>query len=68
MANLASTMLERMLGYGKNVILLNERVESLQKQAARLDQDTTHHDRRLVRLETIFDIAQKRFLEDRGGR
>jgi hypothetical protein len=63
MAGLTAGIVERILGYGKNVVILNERVETLQKDMARQIDLTAQIDRRLIRLETFFEIAEKRFLE-----
>ncbi len=38
-------------------LILNERVQSLAQRVERLDQDVRDMDRRLVRLETMVEIA-----------
>jgi hypothetical protein len=40
-------------------ILLNERVATLIDKVNRLDQDIRHMNERLIRLETMVEIAQK---------
>ncbi len=40
-------------------ILLNERVTTLIDKVNRMDQDIRHMNERLIRLETIVEIAQK---------
>lgn len=40
-------------------ILLNERVTTLIDKVNRMDQDTRHMNERLIRLETMVEIAQK---------
>ena len=63
MAGISAGLIERILGYGKTIVLLNERVETLQKDMTRQIDLTSQLDRRLLRLETFFEIAEKRFLE-----
>jgi hypothetical protein len=40
-------------------ILLNERVTTLIDKVTRMDQDIRHINERLIRLETLVEIAQK---------
>jgi len=40
-------------------ILLNERVTTLIDKVSRMDQDIRHMNERLIRLETMIEIAQK---------
>lgn len=63
MAGVTTGILERILSYGKNIVILNERVERLQGDMTRQIELTAQIDRRLLRLETFFEIAEKRFLE-----
>jgi hypothetical protein len=58
------SVFERVLSYGKSVVLLNERVEVLQEDMRAQMALTRDLDRRLVGLETFFGIAKQRFLED----
>ena len=47
-------------------ILLNERVTTLIDKVDRMDQDIRHINERLIRLETMVEIAQKQSVRPEG--
>lgn len=59
------SFLERMLGFGKEVLLLTAKTEQLSKNTEKLTQETQGLDRRMVRVETILDMARYRAAERR---
>lgn len=60
------SFLEQMFGFGKEVLLLTARVEQLSKNTGKLSQETRDLDRRMVRVETILDMARFRAAERRN--
>ena len=56
--------LQDVFGAVKEVLLLTHKVEDLGKTLQEAAEELKDHDRRLVRLETIFEMAQKRSLPD----
>ena len=50
---------ERVMEALRAGILLNERVTTLIDKVSRMDQDIRHMNERLIRLETLVEIAQK---------
>ncbi|MBU1568755.1 MAG: hypothetical protein KJ630_24400 [Proteobacteria bacterium] len=48
----------------KEVLLLTNKVESLGKSLQEAAIELREHDRRLVRLETMVEMAQKKFLSN----
>ncbi len=54
------SLLTEIVKYGKDIVLLGERVDALveeRKEAARRLED---HERRLIRIETLIEFAQAR--------
>jgi hypothetical protein len=60
------SVLSQILSYGKEVILLTERVEQLLEDRNGLVSKLEDHEKRLVRIETIMEFAtrQKRVSRD----
>lgn len=56
--------LQDVFGAVKEVLLLTHKIEDLGKTLQEAAVELKDHDRRLVRLETIFEMAQKRSLPD----
>lgn len=56
--------LQDVFGAVKEVLLLTNKVEDLGKTLQEAAVELRDHDRRLVRMETIVEMAQKRFLPD----
>ena len=53
------SVLSQILSYGKEVILLSERVDKLLEDRTALITKLEDHERRLVRIETIMEFAQR---------
>ncbi len=56
--------LQDVFGAVKEVLLLTNKVENLGKTLQEAALELKDHDRRLVRLETLVEIAQKRLLSN----
>lgn len=61
------SFIERLFGFGKEVILLSDKTEQLSKNVDKLAQETQGLDRRMVRVETILDMARYRAAERRNA-
>lgn len=61
------SFIERLFGFGKEVILLSDKTEQLSRNVDRLAQETQGLDRRMVRVETILDMARYRSAERRNA-
>ncbi len=59
------SFIERLLGFGKDVILLSDKTEQLSRNVDRLTQENRGLDRRMVRVETVLDMARYRAEERR---
>lgn len=59
------SFIERLLGFGKDVILLSDKTEHLSRNVDRLTQENRGLDRRMVRVETVLDMARYRAEERR---
>jgi hypothetical protein len=57
---------DRLFGFGKEIVLLSAKTEQLSRNVENLTKLTTDHDRRLVRIETLIDIAKYQAHEKRG--
>jgi hypothetical protein len=53
------SVLSQILSYGKEVILLTERVDQLLEDRNALMAKLEDHEHRLVRIETIMEFAQR---------
>ena len=53
------SLLSDVMRYGTDVVLLNERVERLTKEYAAATARLEDHERRLVRIETLFEFLMK---------
>ncbi|HEY5019815.1 MAG TPA: hypothetical protein VII17_02235 [Steroidobacteraceae bacterium] len=53
------SVLSQILSYGKEVILLTERVDKLLEDRTALITKLEDHEHRLVRIETIMEFAQR---------
>lgn len=60
------SIIERLFGFGKEVILLSDKTEQLSRNVDRLAQETQGLDRRMVRVETMLDMARYRAAERRN--
>jgi hypothetical protein len=54
------SLLAEVLKYGKDVVLLSERVDSLMNERKEVSMRLEDHERRLVRIETLIEFAQTR--------
>lgn len=57
------SFLDRLFGFGKEVLLLTAKTEQLSKNVEKLSNETQAMDRRIVRVETILDMARYRAAE-----
>ncbi|BES73842.1 hypothetical protein RE428_48600 (plasmid) [Marinobacter nanhaiticus D15-8W] len=57
------SFLDRLFGFGKEVLLLTAKTEQLSKNVEKLSNETQDMDRRIVRVETILDMARYRAAE-----
>lgn len=54
------SMVKDAIGAMKDVLILTEKVEQAGKSLSEIGKELRDHDRRIVRLETYLEIAQRR--------
>lgn len=61
------SLLSEVIKYGKDIVLLGERVDALIAERKQLAVRLEDHERRLIRIETLIEFSQKRRGELRGS-
>jgi hypothetical protein len=54
------SLLSEVIKYGKDIVLLGERVDALIAERKQLMVRLEDHERRLIRIETLIEFTQKR--------
>jgi ABC-type Fe3+-citrate transport system substrate-binding protein len=54
------SLLSEVIKYGKDIVLLGERVEALVAQRKEMTARLEDHERRLIRIETLIELSQTR--------
>lgn len=54
------SLLSEVIKYGKDIVLLGERVDALIAERKQLSVRLEDHERRLIRIETLIEFTQKR--------
>jgi ASC-1-like (ASCH) protein len=54
------SLLSEVIKYGKDIVLLGERVDALIAERKQLSVRLEDHERRLIRIETLIEFSQKR--------
>ena len=54
------SLLSEVIKYGKDIVLLGERVDALIAERKELSIRLEDHERRLIRIETLIEFSQKR--------
>lgn len=57
------SLLSEVIKYGKDIVLLGERVDALIAERRELSVRLEDHERRLIRIETLIEFSQKRSRE-----
>ncbi|MGH8291292.1 MAG: hypothetical protein ACREV7_20225 [Steroidobacteraceae bacterium] len=52
------SLLSEVIKYGKDIVLLGERVEALVAERKEMSQRQQDHERRLIRIETLIEFCQ----------
>jgi len=54
------SLLSEVVKYGKDIVLLGERVEALVAERKEMSKRLEDHERRLIRIETLIEFGQAR--------
>ena len=54
------SLLSEVIKYGKDIVLLGERVEALVAERKEMSKRLEDHERRLIRIETLIEFGQMR--------
>lgn len=54
------SLLSEVIKYGKDIVLLGERVDALMTQRKETTTRLEDHERRLIRIETLIELSQSR--------
>jgi ABC-type Fe3+-citrate transport system substrate-binding protein len=54
------SLLSEVIKYGKDIVLLGERVEALVAERKEMSKRLEDHERRLIRIETLIEFGQAR--------
>ena len=54
------SLLSEVIKYGKDIVLLGERVDSLVAERKEMTRRLEDHERRLIRIETLIEFSQTR--------
>lgn len=54
------SLLSEVIKYGKDIVLLGERVDTLVAERKELSKRLEDHERRLIRIETLIEFSQAR--------
>ena len=54
------SLLSEVIRYGKDIVLLGERVEALVAERKEMSKRLEDHERRLIRIETLIEFGQTR--------
>jgi hypothetical protein len=54
------SLLSEVIRYGKDIVLLGERVDSLVAERKQTSRRLEDHERRLIRIETLIEFSQAR--------
>jgi ABC-type Fe3+-citrate transport system substrate-binding protein len=54
------SLLSEVIKYGKDIVLLGERVEALVAERKEMSKRLEDHERRLIRIETLIEFGQTR--------
>lgn len=54
------SLLSEVIKYGKDIVLLGERVDRLVSQRKEMTARLEDHERRLIRIETLIELSQPR--------
>jgi hypothetical protein len=54
------SLLSEVIKYGKDIVLLGERVDALIAEHKQLSVRLENHERRLIRIETLIEFSQRR--------
>jgi hypothetical protein len=54
------SLLSEVIKYGKDIVLLGERVDALMTQHKDMTARLEDHERRLIRIETLIELSQSR--------
>lgn len=54
------SLLSEIIKYGKDIVLLGERVEALVAERKEMSKRLEDHERRLIRIETLIEFGQTR--------
>ena len=54
------SLLSEVIKYGKDIVLLGERVEALVAERKEMSRRLEDHERRLIRIETLIEFGQTR--------
>jgi hypothetical protein len=54
------SLLAEIIKYGKDIVLLGERVDALMAERKAVGERLEDHERRLIRIETLIELSQTR--------
>jgi len=54
------SLLSEVIKYGKDILLLGERVDALAAERKEMSKRLEDHERRLIRIETLIEFSQAR--------
>ena len=54
------SLLSEIIKYGKDIVLLGERVDALVAERKKMSRRLEDHERRLIRIETLIEFSQAR--------
>jgi hypothetical protein len=54
------SLLSEVIKYGKDIVLLGERVDALVAERKEMSKRLEDHERRLIRIETLIEFSQRR--------
>ena len=54
------SLLSEVIKYGKDIVLLGERVDALMAHRKEVSVRSEDHERRLIRIETLIELSQSR--------
>jgi hypothetical protein len=54
------SLLSEIIKYGKDIVLLGERVDALAAERKEMSKRLEDHERRLIRIETLIEFSQAR--------